>query len=83
MISKWHDAMTKAYGNPATALFDFAREHVSHYAVTTKKGGPSMAECLSECFSLATSPDYKPGYLPRPVEDFIFEQMLGVKAGSR
>lgn len=85
MISKWHDAMTKAYGNPATALFDFARTHVSEYAAAEKgfRGVPSMAECLSECFSLATSPDYKPGYLPRPVEDFIFEQMLGVKAGSR
>lgn len=80
MITKWHDAMTKAYGRPSTALFNFARKYISHYAVY-KKGnhGPSMAECLSECFSLATSPDYKPGYLPRPVEDFIFGEMLGVK----
>ena len=80
MITKWHDAMTKAYGRPSTALFDFARKYISHYAVTQKGNhGPSMAECLSECFSVATSPDYKPGYLPRPVEDFIFGEMLGVK----
>ena len=79
MISKWHDAMTAAYGNPAKDLEAFAGRYVSSYAVTRKTGGFSMAECLSECFSLATSPDYKAGYLPPPVEDFIFGEMLGMK----
>lgn len=79
MITKWHDAMTKAYGYPADDLEKFAGTYVSSYAVTRKTGGFSMAECLSECFSLATSPDYKPGYLPPPVEEFIFSEMLGVK----
>lgn len=78
MISKWHDAMTAAYGNPAKDLEKFAGKYVSSYAVTNKGHGFSMAECLSECFSLATSPDYQPGYLPPPVEDFIFSEMLGV-----
>lgn len=78
MISKWHDAMTAAYGNPAKDLEAFAGKYVSSYAVTQKGNGFSMAECLSECFSLATSPDYQPGYLPPPVEDFIFKEMLGM-----
>lgn len=79
MISKWHDAMSVAYGNPAVDLEKFAGRYVSSYAVTRKGNGFSMAECLSECFSLATSPDYTPGYLPPPVEDFIFGEMLGLK----
>lgn len=83
MITTWHDAMTKAYGFPSTDLEKYARKYVSAYAVTKKGNGFSMAECLSECFSLATSPDYKPGYLPPPVEDFIFGEMLGMKKNAQ
>ena len=71
--------MTDAYGFPADGLEKFASKYVSSYAVTNKGNGFSMAECLSECFALATSPDYQPGYLPPPVEDFIFGEMLGMK----
>lgn len=79
-MSLFHDAVTKAYGNPCTELIDYARNYISDYAVTEKRiGQPSMSEMMAEMFAVATSPDYKPGYLPAPIEEFIFSEMLGVK----
>lgn len=78
-MTLFHDFVTKNYGNPATDLIQYAGKYISSYAVTNKGRGPSMSEMMAEMFSLATSPDYKPGYLPEPVEDFIFKEMLGVQ----
>ena len=78
-MTLFHDFVTKHYGNPATDLIQYAGKYISSYAVTNKGRGPSMSEMMAEMFSVATSPDYKPGYLPEPVEDFIFKEMLGVQ----
>ena len=78
-MTLFHDAVTKAYGNPATDLIQFAGKYVSSYAVTNKGHGPSMSEMMAEMFSVATSPNYKPGYLPPEIERFLFGELLGVQ----
>lgn len=78
-MTLFHDAVSQAYGYPATDLIQFAGKYVSSYAVTNKGRGPSMSEMMAEMFSLATSPDYKPGYLPPEIETFFFSEVLGIQ----
>ena len=55
------------------------KEKVPDYAAVYKPGmkTPDIYEALAETFAMITSHDYKPGTLPRPIEDFVYTRMLG------
>ena len=78
---EWKKMIADTYGYPADGFFKVMKEKVSQYAAYYKPGqsNPDIYEALAETFAKVTSHDYKPGTLPRPIEDFIYTKMLGCK----
>ncbi len=76
---EWKKFIGETYGFPAKGFFKVMKEKVSDYAAVFKPGmkTPDIYEALAETFSMITSHDYKPGTLPRPIEDFVYTRMLG------
>jgi len=69
--NEWDKFVRGTYGPSVKGFLKVMKEKVSKYASSY------IYEALAETFSMITSHDYKPGTLPRPIEDFIYTKMLG------
>ena len=75
VAKEWKEFVAKTYGKPCTGFFKLMKQKVSSYASDPH----DIYESIAEIFSKMTSHDYKPGTLPRPIEDFVYGKVLGCK----
>lgn len=72
VAKKWKQFVADTYGKPCTGFFKMMKAKVSGYAASG-----DIYESQAEIFALMTSHDYKPGTLPRPIEDFFYGTVMG------
>lgn len=77
VADKWKAFVSENYGYPAKGFFKLMHDKVSDYAASG-----DIYESQAEIFAKMTSHDYKPGTLPRKIEDFFYGEVMGAEPAS-